>query len=261
LEPNIEPGKAKRRTLGILGGMGPLATAHFYQRLVESSSARLDQEHPRVVMVSDPAIPDRSAFILGEGVDPRPHLTKAAVELAQLGAEKIVVPCNSASPFRHDIQEAAGVEIVDWVGIASAHLVDYSEFPIGIAATSGTLRAGFYQEALAVKGVSYVLPGPVEEELIMRSIYGPSGVKTVNKATEEARVDLSTAIEGLVAAGAGSVLLACTELPILATLMTDRPVPFIDPGDLVVAEVLRWLEGDSEMADLSDMNAPLRSGG
>jgi len=246
LDLETNPAVTEGRTLGILGGMGPLATAHFYTRLVESSTARSDQEHPRVVIVSDGKIPDRTAFILGEGADPSRHLIKAAEQLAQLGADRIVVPCNSASPFLPAIREATGVEVVDWVATAASHLADSADQPVGIAATSGALKAGLYQDALTKRNISFLTPGD-EQDLIMRSIYGPSGVKTVNSATDSAVADLSRAIEILVANGARSVLLACTELPILASRITHRPVPFVDPADLVIAELLRWLEGPAEL--------------
>ena len=228
--------------------MGPLATAHFYRRLVEHSTARKDQDHPRVVIVSDPSIPDRTGYIIGGGPDPRPHLIRAAGQLAQLGAQRIVVPCNSASPFLPEVRQAAGVDLVDWIGIVTSRLADSAETPVGIAATSGTLKAGLYQEALRDKGVAYTIPGPEEERLIMRSIYGPDGVKSVNAATDAAIADLSAAIDGLVAAGARSILLACTELPILSERITASPVPLVDPGDIVIAELLGWLEGEPDVA-------------
>ena len=241
LERNVDV--TQGRTLGILGGMGPLATAHFYTRLVATSTAISDQDHCRVVIVSDPTIPDRTAFLTGEGADPRPHLAKAAQQLAQLGVDLIVMPCNSASPFVRDVQEAAGVEVVDWVGIAADHARQVGQQPIGIVATAGTLKAQLYQGAFSERNVSFVTPTPELADLTMRAIYGPQGVKTVSSATAPATGDLSRVVEALAEMGARSAILACTELPILARGLRDTLIPLIDPGELVIAELHQWFAG------------------
>lgn len=84
------------RTVGVLGGMGPLATADFYTKFVRLTPARTDQEHPRVFIDSNPKIPDRTAGLFGQGPDPAPALVATAQGLVRAGADVIVIPCNSA---------------------------------------------------------------------------------------------------------------------------------------------------------------------
>ena len=58
------------RTVGILGGMGPAATADFYARLVRATPAERDQDHLPVVVWGDPTVPDRVAALAGTGPSP-----------------------------------------------------------------------------------------------------------------------------------------------------------------------------------------------
>src|SRR5439155_4399654 len=88
-----------RRTIGVLGGMGPAATALFFRRLIEATSAKTDQEHLHVVIDSDPSIPDRTKALLEGGPSPAPQLIEMARRLQMMGAELIVMPCNTAHVF------------------------------------------------------------------------------------------------------------------------------------------------------------------
>ena len=85
--------------VGILGGMGPLATADFYTKLILATPATRDQEHLRVVMWADPTVPDRSVGILGDGPDATPWLVRGGQMLAAMGAAFIAMPCNTAHAY------------------------------------------------------------------------------------------------------------------------------------------------------------------
>lgn len=82
-------------TVGVLGGMGPEASADFYRRITARTLAARDQDHLHVIVDSDPSIPDRTAYLRGEGPDPRPALTAAARRLAAAGAELLVMACKT----------------------------------------------------------------------------------------------------------------------------------------------------------------------
>ena len=78
--------------LGILGGMGPLATADFFRKIVQMTDAASDQEHIRVLMDDNPQIPDRTSFIMGEGTDPTRAMVRSALRLEYMGADFIDLP-------------------------------------------------------------------------------------------------------------------------------------------------------------------------
>lgn len=201
--------------VGILGGMGPSATAAFYEHLIMMTDARNDQEHLHVVIDSFPQIPDRTDFLLGTGEDPRPAMILGLERLRAAGCAFAVIPCNTANVFRVELSEGAGIEVVDWIGLATAAATDGGNARVGILATSGTLSSGVYQRALEDAGATAIPPNPGEQAVIMNAIYGPDGVKAGNR-TGSARDDLGLVAANLVGRGAQSLLLACTELPLVA---------------------------------------------
>jgi aspartate racemase len=201
--------------VGILGGMGPRATAAFYELLITMTDASRDQAHLHVMIDSFPQIPDRTDFLLGKGEDPRPAMIHALQRLRAAGCAFAVIPCNTANVFRVELAEAAGLDVVDWVGLATAAATGRGYTRIGILATTGTLSSRVYQTAIANAGARAICPNAREQAVIMDSIYGVHGVKAGDR-TGSAREDLAVVAGNLVGRGAQGLLLACTELPLVA---------------------------------------------
>jgi len=226
-------------TVGIVGGMGPLATASFYRTLVERSNARRDQDHLHVLIESDPAIPDRTAFLLGRGPDPRPSILRVAQRLENAGANLLVMPCNTANVFADDIAAGVNVPLVPWISTAVEAVAAHQPRCVGILATTGTLLAGGYQNALAALGIRSVQPSEAAQRDVMDAIYGKGGVKASGGVKAPNRSRLVAAAARLADAGADVLLLACTELP-LAIQADDEewPLPAVDPSIEVAQRVI-----------------------
>lgn len=227
--------------VGILGGMGPGATAVFYQHLTMLTDARNDQQHLHVIIDSFPQIPDRTNFLLGKGEDPRPAMILGLKRLRAAGCAFAVIPCNTANVFRVELAEKTGLELVDWIGIATAAATDGGNTRVGILATSGTLASGVYQKALEDAGAMAIAPNSGEQDVVMSTIYA---VKAGNR-TGSGRDDLGLVAANLVERGAQSLLVACTELPLVAPV--DDPIwggIGVDPSTVVARAViqtaLRW---------------------
>lgn len=233
----------RAKTLGILGGMGPLATAHFYGRFVAATNAVRDQDHHRVVILSEPKVPDRSEYLLGRGPSPVPALVDGAISLKESGADLMVIPCNTAATFRDEVASVAEVEIFDWVGAAVDVAAASTDGPIGLLATEGTVESEIYQLAMAGKACEVIVPSSDTQELITASIYGPSGVKATSRATEEAKAALGQAIDNIQKAGAQALLVGCTELPILLDAMGTTSISqTFDPGKIAISALLDWFD-------------------
>jgi aspartate racemase len=226
-----------RRTIGILGGMGPLATADLYTKIIRATPARTDQEHLPVIIHADPTVPDRTQALLHGGEDPMPWLIHGAENLARAGADFIVIPCNTAHAFLDQIRAACPIPIVDMID-ESARAVTALPAEVsqaGILATSGTVAANLYQSALARHGVQYRVPDDEHQELVMETIAlvkaGAIDGQTVEPVSRAAR--------WLEAAGAGALLAACTELPVVLHQQLVQ-VPLIDPTDVLARAAVRF---------------------
>lgn len=214
-----------KKSVGILGGMGPMATAELFYKIVNNTDAHSDSEHIRVYVDSNPSIPDRTAAILHGGKDPLPAMRESMKKLISCGADCIAIPCNTAYYFAEILEQESSVPILNMPAISSAQCARrFAGAKAGILATDGTLAAGIYQTALKEAGVDYVLPDKFQQEAVMRVIY--EGVKA-GKNAESYRQDMETAVEGMAKRGAEVFILGCTELPI-AVKELKLQIPYID---------------------------------
>ena len=133
------------KRIGILGGMGPLATIDLYAKIVELTNAAKDQDNIPIVIDNYPQIPDRTAYILHGGEDPFPFIKESATRLKNAGCEAICIACNTAHFFAKRLTDECGVNILHIAKIATASIK--SNFPhakkIAVIATTGTTATPF----------------------------------------------------------------------------------------------------------------------
>ena len=239
-----------RRTVDVLGGMGPAASAHFCLRLAEVTAAWRDQDHLRV-MDSDPSVPDRTAFLLGRRADPAPSLIAMAGRLVRAGADLLVLACNSASPFTGRVVAA----VLDWAGEAVGALLDQvgSSSSVGVLCTDGTAWAGLRQRRLQAHHVAALLADEAAQATVIGAIYdikaGAAGL--TDRREQVLQVARGLAARGLAARGASALLIACTELSLLFRNGADWPVPATDATDAVAARTVVRAGGRLRAQDLA----------
>lgn len=209
--------------VGVIGGVGPMATALFLEAVVRLTEADRDQDHVDMVVLQHASIPDRTAHVLGlSQEDPGPVMARDAQRLQRWGAAFVVVPCNTAQHYVDQITAAVQVPVVSIVErtVAAATARRPGVRTAGVLATEGTIAAGTYQKALTEVGVEAVLPHPAGQAAVTGIIYdGVKAGRPVDPAS------LREAVEALVARGAEVVLLGCTELSVVAASsgMLDDP--------------------------------------
>lgn len=229
---------APSRLVGILGGMGPSATADFYAKLIAHTPAALDQDHLRVVIWADPTVPSRQEAILANGQDPSPWLEAGARQLVDCGAEIIVVPCNTVHGYLPPILEGKPVEfisIIDTTIQAVQRVTD--DGWVGVLATDGALLSGIYQRALGDAGYGVALPQPQDQAQLMNIVHRVKAGDGGAALNEE----LHKILSGLENQGVRTVVVGCTELStLLAQGGNDHSVGLIDPAvELAIATVRR----------------------
>lgn len=214
----------KKKIIGIIGGMGPLATADLFQKIVTHTAAATDQEHLHILIDNNTNIPDRTAALLHGGEDPLPQMRKSAQWLEQGGAELLVMPCNTAHNYHAALQDSVHIPILNMIALTAKALRDQGISCAGLLATSGTVQTGIYQRTCAEYGVSLLVPNDTEQQAVMDIIY--RGVKAGLTSYDTAAVE--QAVARLLAGGAQTMILGCTELP-LAVKLYHMDFPAIDP--------------------------------
>lgn len=226
------------RILGVLGGMGPLASAHFMTRLTLLTPASRDQDHVPTVLWSDPRVPDRTLGRLGGAEDPLPWLLRGVRGLARAGCGAIAIPCNTAHGW-FDEMRAEGPPILHIVDSTAEDLAGVlPNGLVGIMGTAATLAMRLYQDRLEQLGWRCIVP--TEEEMQTRVSPAIAAVKANRVA--EAYAPLAEVVSSLRDRGAGAVVLGCTEIPlgIQAGPWGTLGVPVVDSIDALARAAIRW---------------------
>jgi len=201
---------AERRLIGVLGGMGPLATVDFMQKVIEATPVDRDQDHVPLIVYSVPQIPDRVGAASAGTDEPLPAMLTGISTLEQAGVEAIAIACNTAHAWYDQIAASTKVPVFH-MAQAVMDAASQQTRPVALMATIGTLQAGMYQRYFAKAGWQALVPGAQEQEAIIDAI---AAVK--RGEIERARASFDLAAAGLLASGADRLLLACTELPVAA---------------------------------------------
>ena len=224
-----------KKSIGILGGMGPLATADLFRKIVTLTDAARDNDHIRIYIDDNATIPDRTAAILEGGPSPLPAMTDSLRKLESCGADCLVMPCNTAHYFLPQLQSLTKVPFLSMLQATAAACRD--QFPdavAGVLATRGTLKAGLYQQALEDAGVPFLIPEEEEQDALMRVIY--DGVKA-GKGPEVYGADMNAVVEALGRRGAGYFILGCTELSVYRSLHSLPPY-YIDAMEILAEQAI-----------------------
>lgn len=224
-----------RRVVGVLGGMGPAATWDFCRRVLEATPVERDQDHLRLLVDSNPAVPDRNAALAGTGPSPGPTLAAMARDLNMRGADLLCMPCNAAHAFADEIRQATDLPFVDMIDATIEAVV--ARVPaatrVGLLATTATFDAGLYPRAFARHGISVVPIDDGQRDRMMAAIYA---VKRSDLGASPGAA-LQRLADELVAAGADVIVAACTEVPIVLTPAEVR-VPMIGSSDALAEAVV-----------------------
>ena len=221
------------KTLGILGGLGPMATAYFYEMLTAHTQAASDADHIDMVISSRATTPDRTAFIVGRSDnDPRPAMCEDAKRLEQWGCDLIAIPCNTAHYFYDSIQCSVNIPVLNIMRETASHLHRTGIRCAGLLATDGTVQSRTYEKYLSEAGIECVTPNPEDQEQLMHLIYGQ--IKNGQSADFDIFLKIS---DGLREKGAEALILGCTELSLIGKEHT-LPSFYVDSMEVLAKSTI-----------------------
>ncbi len=198
--------------IGILGGMGPLATADFFSKVIAATPAAGDEDHVPLLIQSDPRVPSRPAAILLGGESPLPALLAGRDRLIAAGAVVLAMPCNTAHFWYPELLIGCPVPFLSIVDACCDEVAAMAApgAQIGLIATGATLATGLFDAQLKARGYVSLLPDERDmSELVLPAI----NLVKAGQAAAGGRV-VERAVQALLDRGAQAVLLACTETPL-----------------------------------------------
>lgn len=231
------------KTIGIIGGMGPLAAVRLFERIVTLTKAAGDNEHIPMIIDNNTSIPDRTAAILYNGENPIYQLVRSALRLELMGADFIIIACNTAHYYYDEIIRHVKIPVINMIEETVGYIKEkHPELRCaGLLATEGTCRSRIYERAFDRAGLRVLVPEPDGQKHITELIYG------IKKGCEN--IDPSAAI-GVVSQlkmrGAEVIVLGCTELPIAADRY-NLCGNYIDSLEVLAERAVSYAKKDSGM--------------
>lgn len=215
--------------LGIIGGLGPLASSYLYEMITKKTNAKKDQDHLNIILLSHPSIPDRTKYILKESTDsPLPFLIEDAKILEKLGVKMISIPCNTSCYFHEKLKKEINIPISNLVKNTVKYLKEKNIKNVAILATEGTIKSKLYQKELEKENISYITPN-IDKVMEIIYDYIKAGKEVTNELFNECIKNIKT----------DAFILGCTELSLLKSELnlTDK---FIDPLEIEVDNILNF---------------------
>lgn len=219
------------RSVGIVGGLGPLAGAHFYLRLIQLTRAEQDQDQLKVILISEPAIPSRQDHLNGSGPSPVAQLVAVAQALQAAGAELIAVPSGTTHAYFKEIEAAVDVPVLNLVHEVAAAIAAAGHRRPAIAATTATAKLRLFDSAFG-PAVDVRYPDEESQREIMSLIARMRDAGDVGRF----RRAFAQLVARPWAAGADCLVLGCTDLTVLRD--EESPLEQVDATDVLALAVL-----------------------
>ena len=222
------------KRLGILGGMGPAASAEYITRLIQQTPANCDQEHIPFVLWNEPRTPDRSTSLRNGDDLPLPYLLQGIQVLKDAGCNFVVIPCNTAH-FWYDELIKFRVPIIHIVDSVAYSLcdADVDSGTIGVMGTQATIELGLYQNHLT--DWNCIVPSQDE----MNNIVQPAIDLVKAGDMVKSHAMLMSVVDSLIARGAKAVVLGCTEIPLAIREDNQNGIPLINSIDSLVKAAIK----------------------
>lgn len=203
------------KKVGILGGMGPLATVDLFQKIVENTPAQIDQDHLRIMIDNHPQIPNRVEAALRGGPSPLPAMTESLHVLEAAGVDFIVIPCNTAHYWLKDLQAIAKVPVFNMIQNAASVIRDQHRDLSGrilLLATEATVQLNLYQSEFAKVNMEIQVPTVAEQKVVDAAL---QQVKAGFVANNPHLAEMNQLVGRYIAQGTAGVIGGCTEIPLL----------------------------------------------
>ena len=229
----------RRPVIGILGGMGPEATIELMRRVLAATPANDDSDHVHLLVDSNPDVPSRiAALIEGTGKSPEPELVDMAMRLHGAGAQALAIACNTAHAYAPAISRAVPLPLLDMIELTASRIatMPLRHRRVGMLASTAVVNLGLYKNALDGHGIAIVAPqGRAELMGVIKAVKrGDTGEATRNSFARIA--------DDLAGHDVDTLLIACTELSVIADSLTAR-VPCVDALDVLASEIVTFGTG------------------
>ena len=214
--------------IGIIGGMGPMATIKFCKEILKLSNVCKDQNNIPLLIYNDSRIPDRTESIFNNDNKVKKYLVDIAKKLEKNKCIQIVMPCNTAHYWANDIQNSVNIPFINMIDETMVHVKNKNYKSFGLLSTKGTIETKIYENNLSKYNLEIKYPNNEDINKISNIIYS---IKS-NDIDKKQKYDLIKIIEKM---NTDCIVLGCTELP----LILKKSNYIIDPMNVLASTIVK----------------------
>jgi aspartate racemase len=213
------------KTIGIIGGISWLSSADYYRLLNQLVNEQLGGVHAAsIVLISLDFAEVKTLTEAGDWDSIAVIICETARKLEQAGADCIMIGANTMHKIADKVQAAVNIPIIHIAKVTADAIAAQQLSTVALLGTKYTMQMDFYKNKLLERGISTVIPGREDIELLNTAIYNELGKGIFLPATKALFLRV---IDKLAAEGAQGVILGCTEIPILIK-QEDCSIPVFD---------------------------------
>jgi len=229
------------KTIGILGGVGPETTSKVYHSIIDIFKKNKEDKYPSIVIYNlpFPFVIEDEAIV--KGVNSKkmlPYLIQGAKVLEKAGANFGILPCNTLHKYIEEIRGSVGIPFLSILDETVSRLKSMNIKSVGILGTETTVNDRLYDDVLKEAGIKFFYPNRTEQNNINKIILELLNGKK-NKLQEK---KLKAICSSLQKKGADAILLACTDLQIVASDI-HVSIPMIDSTEILIKASIRKMIG------------------
>lgn len=223
--------------LGIIGGMGPEATAEIFRKIISLTVASCDQEHMKICVLNKPQIPDRTEYLINNGKSPLPLIIEGINELKNLSTRFFIIPCNTSHIFSSEFNESEDIVFIDMIKTTKNYLqVQFKDDKICILGTTGTVSAKVYGHGYNADKVNIIYPNKLLQSEVMDIILSVKANSNTIIHNRERLIEVIKKV--LIENGECTFVIACTELSVIMSNLTIEGIKFIDAMELLAINAI-----------------------
>ena len=222
--------------IGIIGGLGPLATVKFMEML-EKRLKNYNKEY-EITIINDPTTPDRTSYILDNNKDnPINSILNMVKKLENFNSDILVMPCNTASYFYKEITDNTNLLFINIVKETVDYLNKINIKKVGLLATDGTIKSKIYEDLLNNYNIELIIPNKYDKNIISSIIY--DGIKSGKNIDLKKFYDVLNDLKNL---GCEKIILGCTELSVLKELYNLNDKILVDAMEILADNTINYIK-------------------
>lgn len=201
------------KTIGLIGGIGWASTAEYYRLINELVGERLGLSHSaRIILFSLDQFDFTSRAAQDDPAAIEDFLVAEGMRLKAAGADFFLFCANGVHRFADRLLPRIDLPFLSIVEETAQRVRASQLTKVGLLGVKQTMAGRFYHDRLAACGVETLTPSPSDQDMIHQIIYTEL---VHNRITDASRAIFVRIIGELQRAGAGGVILGCTEIPLL----------------------------------------------